>query len=92
MNPARLRETGRFRHLPSQAATTATPDNTRALLEILDPSNRCAKPLRPSGACSSTTDCYTSSMGTSISTEDLNRILNIDHEQMTFSSRKGASR
>ncbi len=89
MNPARLRETGRFRHLPSQAATTATPDNTRALLEILDPSNRCAKPLRPSGACSSTTDCYTSSMGTSISTEDLNRILNIDHEQMTVTAMAG---
>ena len=89
MNPARLRETGRFRHLPSQEATTITPDTTESLLGILEPRNRYAKPLRPSGACSSTTDCYTSSMGTSISTEDLNRIVDIDRDAMTVTAQAG---
>ena len=90
MNPARrLRDTGRFRHLPSQGATTAEPDTPEALLGILDPGNRYAKPLRPSGACSSTTDCYTSSMGTSISTAGLSRILDIDHDAMTVTAEAG---
>jgi len=89
MSPERLRDMGRFRHLPSQDATTVAPDTSKGVLEILDPLNRYAKPLRPSGACSSTTDCYTSSMGTSISTEGLSRILNIDHDAMTVTAQAG---
>jgi L-gulonolactone oxidase len=89
MTSARLRDTGRFRHLPSKSSVMAEPETTEALLEILDPRNRHAKPLRPGGARSSATDCHTSSMGTSISTGGLDRIVNIDHQRMTVTALAG---
>jgi len=89
MNQARLRQTGRFHRLPSRPASPIEPDSVDSLLEILDPRNRYPKPLRPGGGRSATTDCHTSSMGTSISTTGLDKILKIDHEQLTVTVQAG---
>lgn len=89
MNQARLRDTGRFQHLASQSTSTIEPETSDALLDILDPTNRYPKPIRPAGGRSSATDCYTSSMGTSVGTAGLNRILDIDHTGMTVTAEAG---
>ncbi len=89
MNQARLRDTGRFQHLPSRKASTVEPDTAEALPSILDPRNRYAQPLRPAGGRSSTTDCYASPMGTSISTARLDRIVRIDHHALTVTAMAG---
>ncbi len=89
MNQARLRDTGRFQNLSSRSTSTIEPDTDDDLLAILDPTNRYPKPIRPAGARSSATDCYTSSMGTSISTAGLARILDIDHTNMTVTAEAG---
>ena len=89
MTPARLRETGRFQHLPSRDAHTCEPASLQELLTILNPGSRYAKPLRPCGARSAATDCHSSSMGTTIGTARLNRIINIDHSAMTVTANSG---
>lgn len=89
MNQARLRDTGRFQNLSSRNASTIEPDTSDELLEILNPENRYAKPLRPAGRRSSATDCYTSSKGTSIGTGGLTRILDIDRTAMTVTAQAG---
>ena len=89
MNQARLRDTGRFQHQQSQSPSTIGPDTSKALLGILDPQNGYARPIRPAGGRSSATDCYTSSMGTSIDMTGLDRIIDIDHDAMTATAMAG---
>lgn len=89
MNPARLRDTGRFRLTPPQTAQIVEPTTVEELLKVLDPGSRYARPLRPFGALSAATDCNTSSMGTSIGTSGLNRILDVNHEAMTVTAEAG---
>ncbi len=89
MNQARLRDTGRYQYLSSQSTTTIEPDSSDALLDILDPQKRYPKPIRPSGGQSSATDCYTSSMGTSVGMAGLSQILDIDHSAMTVTAQAG---
>ena len=89
MNPARLRNSGRVRPLPSQSARFVEPASVNELLKMLDPGSHCARPLRPFGARSAATDCNTSSTGTSIGTSGLNRILDIDRAAMTVTAEAG---
>lgn len=89
MNPARLRNTGRFQHQPSQSPLTIEPESSGSLLGVMNPQNRYAVPLRPSGGCTSATDCYTSSMGTSIDMSGLDEIIDIDPDAMTVTAMAG---
>ena len=89
MNQARLRDTGRFRQQPLQCSSTLEPESSSSLLGILNPENRHAAPLRPTGGGTSATDCNASSMGTSIRMSRLDEIIDIDHDAMTVTAMAG---
>lgn len=73
-----LRRSGRFQLRRSVEATVACPASLPELRKCLGPESPYAKPFRPRGAGSSSTDCTTAALGTIIDMSHFDQIVNID--------------
>ena len=89
MNTARLRNTGRFKRVQTAVPDEITPNSTAEIVKLLSTSSRTAKPIRPQGAATSSTDCNACETGTVLRLSGLNRILHIDTVNHTITAQAG---
>ncbi|HSD69256.1 MAG TPA: FAD-dependent oxidoreductase [Woeseiaceae bacterium] len=73
-----LRRSGRFQLRKPAETTVVRPASLPELRQCLGPATPYARPFRPRGAGSSSTECTTAALGTVIDMTAYNRILNID--------------
>lgn len=83
-----FRDTGMFVNSPARPGIS-TPTNLARLTRCLDGSANVAVPLRPIGAGTSATDCNVTTLGTSIQTTGLDRIVRIDTANCTVTAEAG---
>jgi len=89
MTAARLRNTGRFVRPANGGSTEYTINSTRELMRLMNPGTRTPTPIRPAGARSASTDCNSTPVGSVISVNPLDNILNIDTFNNTVTAQAG---
>ena len=83
-----FRDTGKI-VLPPARPRVFAPTNLARLMRCLDSGANTALPLRPSGACTSITDCNSTTSGSTVDTKGLDRIVKIDTYNHTVTAEAG---
>ncbi len=84
-----LRRSGRYQLRRSTEATVVCPPTLPELRKCLGASSQYARPFRPRGAGSSSTECTTAALGTVIDMTAFDQILNIDAYNDTVTVQAG---
>ncbi len=84
-----LRRSGRFLMRKPTEATVVCPASLPELRQCLSAESPYAKPFRPRGAGSSSTECTTAALGTVLDMTAFNQILNIDAYSDTVTVQAG---
>jgi FAD/FMN-containing dehydrogenase len=89
MHATNLKNTGTFIRPEPTGPVTRTATNLNALRKALDPASGNPVPIRPRGAGSASTDCNSTSRGTTVELAGLDRIINVDADNQTVTAQAG---
>lgn len=89
MLASNLKNTGKYHAQRQRSRTELRPANLNDLRKCLDPASNTPLPIRPRGAGTASTDCNSSSAGTTLRTTGMDRIVRIDAHDCSVTAEAG---